>query len=91
MQVTVTERDIQKARLLRKKKTRHARTTDGHVCPIALAVRRIVGADAYVYVGPTYILVGADELEMPPVATSSVRAFDAGRSLGPFAFNLRRP
>ena len=91
MIIQVTERDIQKARLLRKKKTRHARKTDGHVCPVALAVRRIVGDDAYVYVGPTYVMVGATEMELPPVATSSTRAFDAGRSLGPFTFNLRRP
>lgn len=61
-------------------------------CPVARALRRAVGGDAWV-VGPSWAraLADAAALPLPPEAARFVRSFDDRSPVSPFTFTLELP
>ena len=61
-------------------------------CPIALALKRKTGKDYFV----SYMVSLSNDIEsklvpIPPLAADFIRAFDAGRPVHPFTFEIELP
>lgn len=58
-------------------------------CPVALAIERATGEEAHVF-GSTVMLNGDSRrtYRLPNVALARIDAYDGGRSMEPFSFEL---
>ena len=60
-------------------------------CPIARAVRRVVGADKEVTVNPVSIYIDGGYWRTPLEASNFISDFDNGHPVVPFSFEVNVP
>ncbi len=79
MKITVTAEHIAKGKI---KACRE--------CPVALAIRECFPdtEDFYIVVGNTFVNIHRKEYILPEEVSMYIRAFDAGKSILPFEFEL---
>lgn len=64
---------------------------DGEECPIACAIRRVLGDDDFVFCGDDEITIAESIYPTPSIAFQFMRNFDQSKNVASFSFFLENP